>query len=147
MRQPVPTRTPLLAASCFKNTEEYIIYLGKRLIDLKNTKDYQNPQYQDILAPNLYLQIGDVNGSGRDDFIYGYTPTTQTRPNLYIELLNISAAVDEVAGSASAIASVKICGYASGTVKAGMIMCHWIRRQDQWKCCSFHMIYGCPDFG
>ena len=145
MRQPVLTQAPLLPASCFKDTEHYIIYLGKRLIDLKNTKDYQSPQYQDILAPNLHLQIGDVIGSGRDAFIYGYTPTTQTRPNLYIELLNTSAVADDVAGSASAIASVKICGYASGTVKAGMIMCHWIRRQGHWKCCSFYMVYGCPD--
>ncbi|KAF2163573.1 hypothetical protein M409DRAFT_26183 [Zasmidium cellare ATCC 36951] len=130
-----------------ESTGHLLISLNKSLLDRLNGRQYDSTAYQDVLDPDIHIELHGRMLKGPQGFVDGYKDVADLSPGLHVSITNSSAIVDERLDKATVLLHLNLTGFLEETRRAGTILSCWRRHEDgRWTSYAYHMFYGIQEF-
>lgn len=139
-------------AIVFSSTGEYLKHLSAQFVDAMNTRTFREAVYR-LITPNfkgVHEQDDDQwVFSGREGLIKHMENFLAANPQLYTEILNSTAEVDERKGVGRVDILRNVTGLAGGAPKKEAFMeFRWVRcAGGEWLCSEYRGLRGFSFFG
>lgn len=137
------------AARSKASSEAELIRLTTTVIELLNARDFSNPWFYENVARDVRVDVQGHVKIGLSGFLGNYKADASVTTNFQVLIGNVTAMVDEMQGTGTAILSQYLSGYHSDERRmAGTILMSWARHRKsaRWICRSVTMMLGTPVF-
>lgn len=138
--------TPANATTTTTTTDAELVFLAKQSIDLLNARDFSNPFFHQHLASDIRVDLQGTVTYGFDAYLHNYIHDAKRSVNFVVDIDNVTATVDEKAGSGMVILSQYLRAFRSESRQmAGSISMHFDRVGGVWVCRNVIMMFGTPE--
>lgn len=134
-------------ASAASETEQKLMQLSGRVIELLNARAYDDPWFQSYVSPDVYVNFnGIIVGQGMKDFLGFYRMDADRSPEFFCDVDMTTAVVNEQQGTATVILSQVLSGFEDelmvGKKRAASILWSWKQKRGSWELQSVCMMFG-----
>lgn len=106
-----------------------------RMINLVTEHNFDHPEWQRWQTDDYcaYLEYSDTPlAKSRDEFLSNYKAFVQRYPSYSLEILTISANVNEKNGMGAVWCHLRVKGHPANVERESVTIVHWKRRQGKW---------------
>lgn len=148
---PHATTVSTTAARSTNTSEDELVRLSRRVIELLNERAYNDPWFEQHVSPTVRIDFnGACVGIGYKDFVGFYRMDADVSPNFFGDVDLMTALVNENQGTATVILSQVLQGFEDdmmvGKKRAAGILWSWKRVKGRWMCQSCCLMFGTCEF-